>query len=157
MTYQSNPNAEGATNGEFNFNRFHSDKFGWAKRPGFNPAKALAVVAGVAIFPPLGIAALAYFIWNERRIKHGNGENFAGRGFGGGHRGRGGCGNSMGRSGNVAFDEHRATILNELEAERQAFAEDRAEQRRKRDKEAFDAFQAKRSADGQNMQGNDAK
>ncbi len=164
MTYQSNPNAEGATNGEFNFNRFQSDKFGRAKRPGFTPAKALAVVAGVAIFPPLGIAALAYFIWNERRCRHFNGNNFAGRGFGDGNRSRGGCGrgNPMGRSGNVAFDEHRAKVLNELDAESQAFAEDRAEQRSKRDKEAFDAFQAKRSAEGQNaqgqtLQGNNAK
>ena len=54
----------------------------------------------------------------------------------------------MNRTGNVAFDEHREKVLNELEAERQAFAEHRAEQRRKRDQEAFDAFQAKRKDEG---------
>ena len=60
-----------------------------------------------------------------------------------GHRGR------MNRTGNAAFDEHREKVLSELEAERQAFAEHRAEQRRKRDQEAFDAFQAKRGAEGE--------
>jgi hypothetical protein len=54
----------------------------------------------------------------------------------------------MGRTGNVAFDEHREKVLNELEAERQAFAEHRAAERRKRDQEAFDSFQAKRKEEG---------
>ena len=54
----------------------------------------------------------------------------------------------MGRSGNVAFDEYRAKVLNELEEERQAFDEHRAEQRRKRDQDAFDAFQAGRAKTG---------
>jgi Protein of unknown function (DUF2852) len=114
------------------------DYFGWAKTPGFNPFKALAVIAGIAIFPPLGIAALVYFLWNARRHGgHWRGEH--GRGCG--HRGR------TNRTGNVAFDEHRTKVLNELEAERQAFAEHLAEQRRKRDQEAFDAFQAARKDD----------
>jgi Protein of unknown function (DUF2852) len=115
------------------------DYLWWARTPGFNPYKLLAVIAGLAIFPPLGIAALVYFIWNSRR--HG-GHWRSGHNMSCGHRGR------MNRTGNVAFDEHREKVLSELEAERQAFAEHRAEQRRKRDQEAFDAFQAKRKADG---------
>lgn len=159
MTYESNANAESFSKGRRHAHHSHSDRFGWAKRPGFNPMKALAVVTGIAIFPPLGIAALGYFIWNGRRFRK-DGHSFGGEGRGfGAFEGRGGCGrgNRMGRTGNVAFDEHRAKVLNDLEVERQAFAEDRAEQRRKRDKEAFDAFQAKRDAAGQNAEGDDAQ
>jgi hypothetical protein len=117
------------------------DYLWWAKTPGFNPFKLLAVLAGFAIFPPLGIAALVYFIWNSRRHSwQGREARASGRSCG--HRGR------MSRTGNTAFDEHREKVLNELEAERQAFAEHRAEERRKRDQEAFDTFQAKRKAEG---------
>ncbi len=117
------------------------------------------MVTGIAIFPPLGIAALGYFIWKGRRFRQ-DGHSFGGEGRSfGGFEGRGGCGrgNRMGRTGNVAFDEHRAKVLNDLEMERQAFAEDRAEQRRMRDKEAFDAFQAKRTAAVETTEGNEAK
>ncbi len=138
MRYQTNSNTDGASGPGFNR---EGDYLWWAKAPGFNPFKALAVIAGFAIFPPLGIAALVYFIWNSRRHGgHWHGAHAMGRGCG--HRGR------MNRTGNVAFDEHREKALSELEAERQAFAEHRAEQRRKRDQEAFDAFQAKRKAEG---------
>ena len=138
MSYEAN--ADGATRGGWHQ---YNDSFGWAKRPGFNPYKALAVVAGLAIFPPLGIAALVWFIWNERRWhRGGHGPR--------GSEGRHGCGHrgGMRRTGNVAFDEHRAKTLKDLEDEQQAFAEHRFEQRRKRDQEAFEAFQAKRKADG---------
>jgi hypothetical protein len=118
----------------------HGDYLWWAKTPGFNPFKLLAVLAGFAIFPPLGIAALVYFIWNSRRHSWQGREAWA-SGRGCGHRGR------MHRSGNTAFDEHREKVLNELEEERQAFAEHRAEERRKRDREAFEAFQEKRRAE----------
>ncbi len=159
MTYESNANTEDFAKGRHHFRHSHGERFGWAKRPGFNPVKALALVTGIAIFPPLGIAALGYFIWNGRRFRQ-DGQSFDGQGRGmHGFEGRGGCGrgNRMGRTGNIAFDEHRAKVLNDLEVERQAFAEDRAEQRRKRDKEAFDAFQAKRNAEGRNAEGDEAK
>lgn len=159
MTYDAHANTDGFTHSERHFRHSHGDSFGWAKRPGFNPLKALALVTGIAIFPPLGIAALGYFIWKGRNLRQ-NGHSFGGQGRGfGGFEGRGHCGrgNHWGRTGNVAFDEHRAKILNELEAERQAFAEDRAEQRRKRDKEAFDAFQARRAAGDKNAEGDTAK
>jgi hypothetical protein len=138
MSYE---NTAGAGHGR-GWHNADGDYMGWAKSPGFNPFKALAVIAGIAIFPPLGVAALVYFIWNARR--HGGHwrHHAMGEGRGCGHRGR------MNRTGNVAFDEHREKVLNELEAERQAFAEHRAELRRKRDQEAFDAFQAKRKEEG---------
>jgi hypothetical protein len=137
MSYE---NTAGAGHGR-GWDKADGDYFGWAKTPGFNPFKLLAVIAGIAIFPPLGIAALVYFIWNSRRHGgHWRGEHAMGRGCG--HRSR------MNRTGNVAFDEHREKVLNELEAERQAFAEHRAAERRKRDQEAFDAFQAQRQAEG---------
>jgi Protein of unknown function (DUF2852) len=145
MSYETNMNSDGSANGGHHYRHGRGDTFGWAKRPGFNPFKALAVVAGLAVFPPLGIAALVYFVWNERRFRHGS-EGFGGHGF----EGRHGCsrGRGMGRTGNVAFDEHRAKVLNELEEERRAFAEHRAEQRRKRDQEAFEAFQTARGKTG---------
>ncbi len=146
MSYENNMNADGTTSGERHFRHDGGDAFGWAKRPGFNPFKALAVVGSLLVFPPIGIAALVYFIWNERRHNRG-GEGSGGRGF----QGRHGCGRGrgMGRSGNVAFDEHRAKVLNELEEERRAFDEHRTEQQRKRDQDAFDAFQAGRTKPGE--------
>jgi Protein of unknown function (DUF2852) len=139
MRYEQAAAGQEKTGSDYRFDR-GGDYLWWAKTPGFNPYKLLAVIAGLAIFPPLGIAALVYFIWNGRRHGgHWRGERGMGRGCG--HRGR------MNRTGNVAFDEHREKVLNELDAERQAFAEHRAEQRRKRDQEAFDAFQEKRKDD----------
>lgn len=76
--------------------------------------------------------------------------NGCGRHWGWMHHG--GCGEgrhrAMGRTGNVAFDEHLAAKIEELEAEFRAFREFRAEQRRKRDAEDFAAFMAARAAKG---------
>ena len=120
--------------------------FGWATAPGFNPPKLFAVLAGFAIFPPLGVAALAYFWWNSRRSRwDGPAREFGGRMGHGCGRGRG-FGRGFGRSGNSAFDQHSEKIMNDLAQERQAFHEHRAELRRKRDQEAFDGFQASRTA-----------
>ena len=149
MSYENNMNADGTASGERQFRDGSGDAFGWAKRPGFNPFKAWAVVGGLLVFPPIGIAALVYFIWNERQFNHGN-RSSRGHGF----EGRRGCNHGRGRSrsGNAAFDEHRANALNALEEERRAFDEHRAEQRRKRDQEAFDAFQAARGKTGDNAE-----
>jgi hypothetical protein len=146
MSYETNSAGEAAGSNQFGYRgRFNhdGDYLGWARTPGFNPFKLMAVIAGFAIFPPLGAAALVYFIWNSRRHSWSGHEAHA--------RGEGrSCGRGrMSRSGNAAFDEHRASVLNELEAERRAFAEHRAEQRRKHDQEAYDAFQAKRSSEGE--------
>ena len=109
--------------------RGYDEWTGWATRPGFNPGKLLAVIAGFAIFPPLGLLALGYFIWIGRH------------GWRGGKRGFGGCGGRRrGFTGNRAFDEHRAKVLDELDAEREAFFAYRAEARMKKDREEFEAF-----------------
>jgi Protein of unknown function (DUF2852) len=143
MSYETHANADGTAKGEHHFRGHNRDSFGWAKRPGFHPLKAAAVVGGVLIFPPLGLAALAYFIWNERRAGN-DAPHFSG------HRGmgRGGCGRARGRTGNAAFDEHRANVMQNLEDERVAFEAHRAEERRKRDEDAFEAFKAKQADKG---------
>lgn len=67
----------------------------------------------------------------------------------GGHWGwRHGCGGGrrMGRTGNVAFDEHFARVLQDLEDEYRAFMEYRMEERRKRDAEIYEAFRTAREA-----------
>ena len=72
---------------------------------------------------------------------------------GGPHRGWPGCCGGGGRhegrrtafrTGNAAFDEYFAAKMAEFETELAAFREFRAEQRRKRDAEAFEAFKAAR-------------
>lgn len=104
----------------------------WATRPGFHPGKLLAVIAGFAIFPPLGIAALVYFIWASKRAYW--------RGSADGRAYAGGCGRRSRGTGNDAFDAHRAKVLDELEAERQAFRDFRAEEKAKKDSEEFESF-----------------
>lgn len=125
----------------------NGDYLWWAKTPGFNPFKLIAVIAGFAIFPPLGIAALIYFLWIGKRWRHGaaGGERWAGHGCRGGRHG-------MGRTGNAAFDEQQAKAREELDAERRAFEEFRAEERRKRDAAAFEAFKASRPAPNDDSQ-----
>ncbi len=142
MTYE-NKSEDTASNNHGQHRRWGhygqgQDAFAWAKSPGPNPMKAAAVIGGFLIFPPLGVLALGYFIWNNRRYSGspqmaGNGHGCSGRGFRGGMRGS---------TGNHAFDAHRESVLRGLEEERQAFQEQRLEQRRKRDQEAYDAFRA---------------
>jgi Protein of unknown function (DUF2852) len=118
----------------------------WATTPGFHPGKVAAVVLGAALFPPLGIAALGYFLWNSRRYANADGPNSFAQGGRCGHRGMGG---RMGRrgmrsSGNSAMDDHTSKVLNELRETRHEFAEHRAADTAKRDAEAFAQFQAAR-------------
>ena len=109
------------------------DHFAWAKTPGPNAMKLATVVAGFAIFPPLGVLALGYFWWNNRRGEAG--PQMAGRSCG--PRGR-----MRGYTGNQAFDDHREAVLRGLEEERRAFYDHRMAERRKRDQEAYEAFRA---------------
>ncbi|MFZ1682212.1 MAG: DUF2852 domain-containing protein [Rhizobiaceae bacterium] len=128
-------------NGRYGFGHRHGsdgDFFWWAKTPGFNPFKLLAVIAGFAVFPPLGIAALVYFLWAGRRARRGEGQGHYRHGRGCGRHG-------MGRSGNAAFDEHQNKVREELDTERRDFEAWRSELRRKRDAEAFEAFKANRA------------
>jgi Protein of unknown function (DUF2852) len=138
MSYDANTANTDAAGFRNKFNH-DGDYLGWARAPGFNPLKLLAVVVGFAIFPPLGVAALVYFIWNARRHRwHGWRGKAMSEGFSCG-RGR------MSRTGNSAFDAHRAKVMGDLEEERRAFAAHRAEERRKRDQDAFEAFQTERN------------
>ncbi len=115
------------------------DPLGWAKQSGFHPMKAVAVVAGFALFPPLGVLTLGYFLWNSRRHAWGQGgpTNAGSPGVMGrcGERGRRGP-----LTGNQAFDEHQMEQVNKLREERHAFQEHRADQSRKRDQDAYAAF-----------------
>ena len=144
MTYETHANADGTAHSNHHFRHQSGETFGWAKRPGFNPMKAVIVIAGVVIFPPLGLAALAYFVWNERRFQR-DGSSHRSHG----DKGRIGCGRGMGRTGNSAFDEHRAKVMQDLEDERRAFDAHRSEERSKRDQEAFAAFLAKQADKGE--------
>jgi len=136
------------------------DGLSWATRPGFHPLKALTVLGGFAIFPPLGVLALGYFLWNSRSSfgrPYGHGaEQFAGgpgrgRGCGRGHRMRGRF------TGNAAFDEHQAEVINKLREERRAFFEYRMAERRKRDQEAYDAFRSAEKSSGEGQDSGPAK
>jgi hypothetical protein len=162
MTHETeNPNTENQSQrsgySHHGYGRHYNDRgdrFGWATTPGFNVPKFLAVLASFAVFPPLGLGVLAYFLWNSRRHRWdrqtwgGPSHAYAGR--------CGGMGRRMGMrpSGNSAFDEHAAKVMNELRETRSAFAEYRAEARRRRDAEAFESFQAAQEAKPANPEGN---
>jgi hypothetical protein len=127
------------------------DGMSWATSPGFHPLKALTVLGGFAVFPPLGVLALGYFLWNSRHSfgrHHGpEATEFAG----GPGMGRGRCGGRgmRGRfTGNAAFDEHMMQTIEKLREERRAFFEFRAAERRKRDQDAYDAFRSAQSTGG---------
>lgn len=124
------------------------------------PVKAAIVIGGLALFPPLGIAALAYF---ALRHKFGHGgwgpPPWAGRG---GH-----CGGHWRRpddddddhrreradtpTGNSAFEARRREVLDKLEAERQklrdeaqAFRDFAEKERKARDQAEFDRYTAEK-------------
>ena len=135
------------------------DGMSWATRPGFHPLKALTVLGGFAILPPLGVLALGYFLWNSRASfgrHYGPGpEQFAGGpGMGRGCGGRG----MRGRfTGNQAFDEHQAKEINKLREERRAFFEYRMAERRKRDQQAYDAFRSAQTSGSADQDSGPAK
>ena len=110
-----------------------ADWLGWARQPGFHPLKAVATVAAFAIFPPLGVLTLGYFLFTGRRGWGHGPQSFAG---GPGFAGRGGCGGGRMRrwsTGNEAFDDHQRETVEKLREERRAFHEYSAGERRKRD------------------------
>ena len=112
------------------------------------PVAAAAVGGAFWLFPPLGIAGLAYLAMRHRhghRHGHGCGEGmppWAGRGFGR----FGGRGRRYGASGNVAFDEARAEAWRQLEQEAEAFDDFRRRERVARDRDVFERFRAERTA-----------
>ena len=52
-------------------------------------------------------------------------------------------------TGNAAFDEHQAEVINKLREERRAFFEYRMAERRKRDQQAYDAFRSAQTSSGE--------
>ena len=150
MTDDKNSSESGSSHGFTGpySSRWHSgDTFAWARQPGFHPLKAVAVVAGLALFPPLGVLTLGYFLWNSKRHAWGQG----GPAAAGRHGKMGGCGGRGRFTGNQAFDEHQMEEMNKLREERRAFHEHRSAARTKRDQEAYQAFrnaQAQTPADG---------
>lgn len=100
----------------------------------------LAVIAGFAIWWPLGLSALAYILWagpidglaNEAwsRIRTMNFWSPAPK--------------KTGFTGNAAFDAYKEETLKRLEAEQAAFAEYLVKLREARDREEFERFMAER-------------
>lgn len=106
------------------------------------PVKGITIFAAFMIFPPLGLAALIYLVWASQGRR---GRTHRGRRIGlRSER----CANRHGRSrtGNSAFDAHRADQFRKMKEDRLAFAEFADEQRLAEDRKAFDAFVSTRTA-----------
>lgn len=134
-----------------------------ATRSRWTPLHIAAVIAGFVVWWPLGVGALAYFVWGDRLPKDRVREGFerAKAEFGGFARGADGFGRGRGgnawhgesRTGNAAFDDYRAETLRRLDEERRrledegrAFSEFLVNLRRARDKEEFDRFMSERTS-----------
>ncbi len=131
---------------------FHGSRSGSAEAAGFEgpghrchgrapwPVAAAAVGGAFWLFPPLGIAGLAYLALRRR---HGDG----GPAWGGrGPRGFGGRGRRFWSSGNAAFDEARAEAWQRIEEEASAFDDFRRREAMTRDREVYDRFRSERAA-----------
>jgi hypothetical protein len=111
-------------------------------------------VAAFALFPPLGVLTLGYFLWTSRHGWQGGPAYAGGPGM---MRGRcGGRGMRGPWTGNQAFDEHQWAVINKLREERRAFWEFRKAERVKRDREAYDSFRAAQ-AKGDEPKADDSK
>ncbi len=118
-------------------------------RPAWTPATIALMVVGFMVFWPLGLAMLAYIIWGDRLddVK-GDLSKVRDKVFGSCRKGPA----MYGRTGNVAFDDWRATELARIEEERRKLDEMRdefdsylRELRRAKDQQEFDRFMAARS------------
>lgn len=127
---------------------------------GWHPAEILAMVAGFAVWWPIGLAVLGYKIAQKKGAPLPDvvamvRERF--NGFGGGFRPeQRRPWRPFDTSGNAAFDEWRKAELEKLEEQRRKldaaekeFAEHMENLRRARDREEFDRFMAARNG-GQN-------
>src|SRR4051812_35422512 len=126
-------------------------------RSRWSPLHVAAVIAGFIVWWPLGLLALAYFIWGDRfprdRMREGFERAKAEFGDFAGKRGDWSSRGGWSSTGNAAFDDYRAETLRRLEEERRkleeegrAFSEFMANLRRARDKEEFDRFMAERTS-----------
>ena len=116
-------------------------------KPGWSPFNTFLMVLGFIVFFPLGIAMLAWNIWGHRwgDVKGDLKRSFTMQ--------RNDV-SAMSKTGNVAFDEYRATELARLEEERRKFDDMRKEfddhltnLRRARDQQEFENFMNARSAE----------
>ena len=133
-------------------------------RPGaWRPLELGAMIAGFAIYWPVGLAVLFAKLWQKREGHSGDLFGFARAkvmaGMPSGVRGareqsaRWSSGFGFRGTGNSAFDEWRSAELDRLEAERRKladaereFAEHLDNLRKARDREEFDRFMAERNA-----------
>lgn len=123
-------------------------------RPAWTPLTIAMMIIGFMIFWPLGLAMLAYILWGDRLDEFKERVNFrnTSRGCDWSRSGNWRAGASA-RTGNVAFDDWRASEIERLEEERRKLDEMRREfddylreLRRARDQEEFDAFMKDRNA-----------
>lgn len=140
----------------------------WRARPGaWRPLEIAAMIAGFAVYWPIGLAVLLVKLWQRHERYPGDLFGFARdkamAGMPAGFQTPGewsarwnsgfGSGFGVRSTGNAAFDEWRATELERLEAERRKladaereFAEHLDRLRKARDREEFDRFMAERNA-----------
>ena len=151
---------------------------GRGQRQPWHPVELIAMILGFMIFWPIGLAILALKMWQRKtgepgdlasmaRNAYARSEDWAqnatrGWSSGGSAWARNaastaqgfasGQGFGMGRTGNSAFDDWRASELAKLEEERKRLADAEREfadhiegLRRSRDREEFDRFMAARS------------
>lgn len=133
----------------------------WRGRP-WHPVELIAMILGFIVFWPIGLAVLAWKLWQKKsgyegdivtfgREKWENRANWSWA-CGSGRWGDGaGPWRGFASTGNLAFDEWRAAELAKLEEERQKlvqaereFAEFMENLRRARDREEFDRFMNER-------------
>ena len=93
------------------------------------PVWLLLMIAGFIWWWPAGLAVLAYLAWTGRLGAWVNVQPWMPKFWG---------------SGNVAFDEHRTDILQQLEAEQKEFGGFIADLKKAKDKSEFDQFMARR-------------
>jgi hypothetical protein len=109
----------------------------WLDRQG-KPAWIIAMVLGLIVFWPLGLALLAYMIWSNRMTVRSLPSRFQRQ--------------STPRStGNAAFDAYKADTLRRLEEEQEQFEAFLQRLRDARDKAEFDQFidERRKPAQGQ--------
>jgi len=137
----------------------------------WRPLEILAMILGFMLFWPIGLAVIAFKIWQRRSGYQGDLFQFAEQRAGAmrnacegwrGHQRRQGFTGGWGPrpTGNTAFDDWRASELARLqeelrkvEAAEKEFAEHIDNLRRARDREEFDAFMRARQSRGPDATG----
>jgi hypothetical protein len=109
------------------------------------PFWIVATILGFMIAWPVGLAILVYLLWSGKMGFCMMG-NWSRRHCGRNHRSDSGerWRDSVGSSGNRAFDDYRAETLRRLEEEQKEFADFLEQLRRAKDKADFDQFMAER-------------